>query len=291
MKAARIASACSGTTVSRMARTFDEDDEPRPKSSYCVAIDPNRAFTFDGHRWSAPRHVDQHNLRSISCASDRWVLPPTRQLNGSVVLRDCRGGGTGRVTSSSAGSAFAGFLFPREVISLAVRWYLRCGLSYRDVEELLAGRGVDVDHVSIYRWVQRFRPDFVEAARPRRHVPGDRWFVDETYVRVSGRWTYLYRAIDQYGQVVDVWLSCRPDLAAARAFFRRVLAMGTMPVEITTDRAPPPRVTRVQRLDQLRHRPFAHPSRSFGSPQRGLDTVPGPAATEPGAVAARPAPA
>jgi hypothetical protein len=85
-------------------------------------------------------------------------------------------------------SAFTGFRFPREVIVLAVRWYLRYGLSYRDVEELLAERGVQVDHVTIYRWVQRFTPLLIDAARPRRHVPGDRWFVDETYVKVAGRW-------------------------------------------------------------------------------------------------------
>ncbi len=121
---------------------------------------------------------------------------------------------------------------------MAVRWYLRYGLSYRDVEELLAERGVTVDHVSVYRWVQRFTSEFVEAARPRRHVPGDRWFVDETYVKVSGRWTYLYRAVDQYGQVIDVWLSVRRDLNAARAFFTRALATGVVPVEVTTDRAP-----------------------------------------------------
>ncbi len=133
------------------------------------------------------------------------------------------------------------------MISLAVRWYLRYGLSYRDVEELLAERGVDVDHVTVYRWVQRFPPEFVEAACPRRHCPGDRWFVDETSVTVTGRWTYLYRAIDQYGQVIDVWLSCRCDLAAARAFFTHALSAGTVPVEVTTDRAAPyPRV-----LDEL----------------------------------------
>ncbi len=140
--------------------------------------------------------------------------------------------------TSSSPSAFAGFRFPREVISVAVRWYLRYGLSYRDVEELLAERGVTVDHVTIYRWVQRFTPEFVEAARTCRHVPGDRWFVDETYVKVNGRWTYLYRAIDQYGQVIDVWLSARRDLIAARTFFTRALATGAVPVEVTTDRAP-----------------------------------------------------
>jgi len=81
---------------------------------------------------------------------------------------------------------FAGFRFPRAVISLAVRWYLRYGLSYRDVEELLAERGIMVDHVTIYRWVQRFTPEFIEAARPARHLPGDRWFTDETYLKIAG---------------------------------------------------------------------------------------------------------
>jgi hypothetical protein len=86
-------------------------------------------------------------------------------------------------------SGFAGFRFPPEVILVAVRWYLRYGLSYRDVEELLAERGIEVDHVSVYRWVQRFTPLLIDAARPCRHSCGDRWFVDETYVKVSGRWT------------------------------------------------------------------------------------------------------
>jgi transposase-like protein len=90
------------------------------------------------------------------------------------------------------------------VITPAVRWYLRYGISYRDVEELLAERGVTVDHVSVYRWVQRFTPLLIDAARPCRRTPGDRWSVDETSVKVSGRWVYLYRAIDQFGQVIDV---------------------------------------------------------------------------------------
>ena len=123
------------------------------------------------------------------------------------------------MTASRTTSVFAGFLFPPEVISLTVRWYLRYGLSYRDAGELLAERGITVDHVSVYRWVQRFTPEFTEAARPCRHAPGDRWFVNETYVKVAGTWTYLYRAVDQHGQVIDVLLSARRDLAAARRFF------------------------------------------------------------------------
>ena len=117
-------------------------------------------------------------------------------------------------------------------------WYLRYGLSYRDVEELVAERGVTVDHVSVYRWVQRFTAEFIEAAQPSRRSPGERWFVDETYVKVAERWTYLYRTIDQHGQVIDVLLSARRDLAAAREFFTRALPAGTVPVEVTTDRAP-----------------------------------------------------
>ena len=134
-------------------------------------------------------------------------------------------------------SAFAGFRFPPEVITLAVRWYLRFGLSYRDVEELLAERGVEVDHVTVYRWVQRFAPEFAEAARARQHVIGDRWRVDETYLKVAGTWRYLFRAIDQFGQVIDVFLSSRRNAAAARRFFARAMA-GTRisPVEVTTDR-------------------------------------------------------
>lgn len=110
-----------------------------------------------------------------------------------------------------APSAFAGFRFPPDVILLAVRWYLRYSLSYRDLEELLAERGIDVDHVTLYRWVQRFTPELIDAARPRQHAVGDRWFVDETYVKVSGVWRYVYRAVDQHGQVIDVFVSRHRD--------------------------------------------------------------------------------
>ena len=118
---------------------------------------------------------------------------------------------------------------------MAVRWYLRYGLSYRDVEELLAERGVEVDHVSIYRWVQRFTPLVIEAARPSRHSVGDRWFVDETYVRVGGVWRYVYRAVDQHGQVIDVFVSTRRNVPAATRFFETMLAGRDRPSEITTD--------------------------------------------------------
>ena len=138
-----------------------------------------------------------------------------------------------------ARSAFVGFCFPPDVIVLAVRWYLRFALSYRDVEELLAERGIQVDHVTIYRWVQRFTPLLADAARPCRHAVGDRWGVDETYVKVAGRWRYVHRAIDQVGQVIDVFVSPYRDAAAARRFFERAIgATKVTPVEVTTDQAP-----------------------------------------------------
>jgi transposase-like protein len=143
-----------------------------------------------------------------------------------------------RPTPITRSAAFAGFCFPSDVIVLSVRWYLRFALSYRDVEELLAERGVEVDHVTIYRWVQRFTPLLAEAARPCRHAVGTRWEVDETYTKVAGHRRYVYRAIDQFGQVIDVFVSARRDVGAARRFFER--AIGTTkvtPVEIVTDKA------------------------------------------------------
>jgi transposase, IS6 family len=104
---------------------------------------------------------------------------------GEMMPRRCR------PEPSLPSSAFAGFRFPPEIIVLAVRWYLRFGLSYRDVEELLTERGIEVDHVTVYRWVQRFTALLADAARPCRHAVGDRWYVDETYVKVAGRWRYV----------------------------------------------------------------------------------------------------
>jgi transposase-like protein len=115
------------------------------------------------------------------------------------------------------------------------------------VEELLTERGITIDHVTIHRWVQRFTPLLIDTARPCRHAAGDRWFVDETYLKVSGGWVYLYRAIDQFGQVIDVLVSEKRDLEATRRFFTRALEQGPAPTEVTTNRAPAhPRV-----LDEL----------------------------------------
>jgi transposase, IS6 family len=94
-----------------------------------------------------------------------------------------------------------------------------------------------VDHVRVYRWLQTFTPLLVDAVRCRRHGGGDRWFVDETHLKVSGRWMYLHRAVDQFGQVIDVRLSDKRDLPAARRFFQQALSASTAPLEVNTDHA------------------------------------------------------
>jgi transposase-like protein len=134
--------------------------------------------------------------------------------------------------------AFRGCRFPAEVILGAVRWYLRFPLSYRDLERLLVDRGVAVDHVSLYRWVQRFAPELER--RLRRHLCPCRgpWHVDETFIRVGGAWRYLYRAVDGAGQTIDFLLSATRDKKAARRFFRRALGRDNTrtPRVVVTDR-------------------------------------------------------
>jgi transposase, IS6 family len=110
---------------------------------------------------------------------------------------------------------------------------------------LLAERGITADHVTVYRWVQRFTLLLIDAARQCRHVPGDRWFVDETYLKVAGRWVYLYRAIDQFGQVIDMLASPKRDLAATRRFFTRVLEHGPSPIRQRSTRPSSRRSPRV----------------------------------------------
>jgi transposase-like protein len=131
--------------------------------------------------------------------------------------------------------AFAGFPLTPEAILIAVRWYLRNGLSYRDLEEFLAERGIEVDHVTLFRRVQRFTPLLIDAARPCQHSVGDCCFVDETYVRVFGSWRYVCRAVDQNGQVIDVYVSKKRDAKAATRFFVTAICSHGEPAEVTTE--------------------------------------------------------
>jgi transposase, IS6 family len=124
------------------------------------------------------------------------------------------------------------------VIALAVRWYARFRSRYADVAEWLAERGFTVDRSAVARWVQRFLPRFGAAARRYRRRVGQKWRVDETYCAFRGRHAYIYRAIDEEGQVVDAYFSERRNAAAAQAFFERaILSTEVTPERVTSDKA------------------------------------------------------
>ncbi|EFH85229.1 IS6 family transposase [Ktedonobacter racemifer] len=113
--------------------------------------------------------------------------------------------------------------FEAEIILLCVRWYLRYALSYRDLEELMRERGLSVDHTTIYRWVQRYAPELQKRCRPHLKTANDSWRVDETYIKVKGVWTYLYRAVDSQGNTLEFLLSLTRDAPAAKRFFAKAL--------------------------------------------------------------------
>ncbi len=136
----------------------------------------------------------------------------------------------GRRMTVRSGSAFSGYRFPDDIIASVVRWYLRYRLSYADVAEWLAERGINVDPSTIYDWVRTFTLHFIDAARMYRSPVGRRWRVDETYLKIDGRQRYLFRAIDEHGQIVDVYFSDRRDTAAARRFLKgRETPVGVRP--------------------------------------------------------------
>lgn len=121
------------------------------------------------------------------------------------------------------------------MIVLCVRWYLRYSLSYRDLEEMMAERGLSVDHVTVWRWVQRYAPVLNQRIRREIRLPNRSWRVDETYIKVAGNWAYLYRAVDSAGETIEFLLSPKRDLISAKLFLRLALY----------GRAPRPRVINV----------------------------------------------
>jgi transposase-like protein len=117
-----------------------------------------------------------------------------------------------------------------------VRWYLRFKLSFRDLVEMMAERGIDLAHTTIMRWIQRYVPEFEKRWNRFACKAGGSWRVDETYVKIKGCWTYLYRAVDSNGQTVDFLLRAKRDVAAAKAFFRRAFeSRRSLPRAITLD--------------------------------------------------------
>jgi transposase-like protein len=136
----------------------------------------------------------------------------------------------------SKNDLFKGTHFEQEIIVLCVRWYLRYKLSYRDLVEMMAERGVSVAHTTILRWVRRYAPEFDKRWSRFSVQAGTSWRVDQTYVKIRGQWAYLYRAVDSSGRTVDFRLSPRRNVASAKAFFRKAIrSQGRSPETITLD--------------------------------------------------------
>lgn len=132
---------------------------------------------------------------------------------------------------------FKGAHYPKDVILFAVFFYVRYAVSYRDLEEIMAERGVDVDHATLNRWVVKYAPLIADAAQQRKSRTARSWRADETYIKVKGEWAYLYRAVDRNGQTLDFMLSQRRDEAAATRFFRRTIDRNGWPDKVVIDKS------------------------------------------------------
>ncbi|WP_170763120.1 IS6 family transposase [Ruegeria lacuscaerulensis] len=133
--------------------------------------------------------------------------------------------------------SFKGVHFQKDVILHAAFFYLRFSVSYRDLEEILAERGVSVDHATLNRWIVKYAPLVADRARRQKRFCDRSWRMDETYVRVKGAWVYLYRAVDKHGKTLDFMLSERRNKAAAAKFFARALELNGFPRKIVIDKS------------------------------------------------------
>jgi len=133
--------------------------------------------------------------------------------------------------------AFKRLHYPIDVIAQCVRWYLAYALSLRNLEEMMAERGVIVDHSTLHRWVIRLVPLLDKAFRLHKRTVGRRWRMDETYIKIKGQWKYLYRAVDTAGQTIDFLLTARRDAAVALRFFRKAIRYHGDPEVVTIDKS------------------------------------------------------
>ena len=163
-----------------------------------------------------------------------------RGRRSSLGYRTFACGACSKIFNERTGTPFNDLQYPTDSVLLAVLWRLRYKLSFRDVTELMLQRGYEVTHETIRNWEARFAPLLAEQLRAkRRGQAGISWYLDETYVRVAGRWCYLYRAIDRDGQLIDSMLSEHRDKHAARRFLRRLVdTAGGKPLRVTTDQHP-----------------------------------------------------
>ena len=137
------------------------------------------------------------------------------------------------------GRVFKRLHFPVEIILTCVRWYVAYPLSLRQLQEMMAERGVEDDHSTIHRWAIKMLPVLAAVCRRRKRPVGKSWRMDETYIKVAGEWKYLYRAVDKNGATVDFLLRARRDHAAARTFFERAICLHDVPEKISIDKSGP----------------------------------------------------
>ncbi|NIB44971.1 IS6 family transposase [Pseudomaricurvus alkylphenolicus] len=133
--------------------------------------------------------------------------------------------------------SFKGYCYPKSVILQCVRWYVAYCLSYRDIEEIMKERGIDVDHSTLNRWVLKFSPLLEKEFQKRKRRPGGRVRLDETYLLVKGQWKYLYRAVDKEGNTIDFLLSAKRDKKAAKRFLKKMIKRNGKPSLINIDKS------------------------------------------------------
>ncbi len=127
--------------------------------------------------------------------------------------------------------------YPVDVILVCLRWYLAYSLSLRNLEEMMQERGIDVDHSTIHRWVLRLTPKLARVARKKRKIYGGTWYLDETYIRIKGKWHYLYRAVEASGETIDFILSQKRNKKSALRFLKKAIHQNTYPMEVNIDKS------------------------------------------------------
>jgi transposase-like protein len=209
----------------------------------------------------------------VACGSAAATERPERTARGyrRFRCRDC-----GKQYNERSGSLLNHTQYPSDVIALVVLWRLRYRLTLRDLAEMFLVRGIVFSHEAVREWEAKLAPVLVDELRRRRHgkggARGRHWHVDETYLKVRGRWAYLYRAIDRDGNLVDTMLSEHRDMAAARAFFRSARAVtGIAPERVTTDgHGSYPRAIRATLGRRVVHRTSAYRNNGLEQDHRGV---------------------
>src|SRR5918912_943352 len=209
-------------------------------------------------------------MRCLACGSEAVTERSERTAQGCRRFR-CRA--CGKQFNERSGTVLNRTQYPSDVVALVVLWRLRYKLSLRDLPEMFAVRGIVFSHEAVREWEAKLTPALAEGLRRRRRGKvGRSWYVDETYIKVQGRWCYVYRAIDNTGALVDVLFSEQRDMAAAKAFFRSARAVtGVTPDRVTTDGHDSyPRAIRTELGRGVRHRTSAYLNNRLEQDHRGI---------------------